>query len=46
MTSLVIPLFLPREYASDVYLSVRLEAGSLRLAKYLIRNAVYFLSQR
>ena len=30
----------------DVYLSVRLEAGTLHLAKYLIRIAVCFLLQR
>ena len=46
MASWVIPLALPREYAADVYLSVRLEAGSLHLANYLIRIVIYFLTQR
>ena len=31
---------LPREYVEDVYLSVRLEAGTLHLANYLIRATV------
>ena len=35
--------FLPQDYAADVYHKVRLEAGTLRLAKYLIRVAVYIL---
>ena len=34
---------LPQDYASDVYHKVRLEAGTLHLAKYLIRVAVYIL---
>ena len=34
---------LPREYVEDVYLSVRLEAGTLHLANYLIRATVYYL---
>ena len=46
MACWVIPLTLPREYAVDVYLSVRLEAGSLLLANYLIRITIYFLTQR
>ena len=44
--SLAISLNLPRENVSDGYLSVRLEAGTLHLAKYLIPNTVYFLMQR
>ena len=35
--------FLPQDYAADVYHKVRLEAGTLHLAKYLIRVAVYIL---
>ena len=31
------PLLLPQDYVEDVYLSVRLEAGSLHVANYLIR---------
>ena len=31
------PLDLPQEYAVDVYPKVRLEAGALHLANYLIR---------
>lgn len=42
----VVPLDLPREYAADVYLSVRLGAGALHLANYLIHVAAYFLLQR
>ena len=34
------PLLLPQDYVVDVYLSVRLEAGSLHLANYLIRITV------
>lgn len=34
---------LPQDYALDVYHKVRLEAGTLHLAKYLIRSAVYIL---
>ena len=34
---------LPQDYAADVYQMVRLEAGTLHLAKYLIRVAVYIL---
>ena len=36
--------FLPQDYAADVYHKVRLEAGTLHLANYLIRSAVYVLS--
>lgn len=39
-------LDLPREKAKDVYLSVRLEAGALHLANYLIRIAANFLLKR
>ena len=45
MAQRTIPLNLPQEYAVDVYLSVRLEAGTLHLANYLILYAVYFLLQ-
>ena len=38
--------FLPQDYAADVYHKVRLEAGALHLAKYLIRVAVYILSAK
>ena len=34
---------LPQDYAADVYHMVRLGAGALHLAKYLIRVAVYIL---
>ena len=34
---------LPQDYAADVYHKVRLEAGTVHLAKYLIRVAVYIL---
>ncbi len=34
---------LPQDNAADVYQKVRLEAGTLHLAKYLIRVAVYIL---
>ena len=34
------PLLLPQDYVVDVYLLVRLEAGSLHLANYLIRTTV------
>ena len=37
---------LPQDYAADVYHKVRLEAGALHLAKYLIRSAVYILSAK
>ena len=45
------PLSLPQENAEDCYPKVRLEAGTLRLANYLIRvrglflaaNVVFFL---
>ena len=37
---------LPQDYAADVYLMVRLGAGTLHLAKYLIRVAVYILSAK
>ena len=33
----------PQDYVVDVYLSVRLEAGSLHLANYLIRATFYYL---
>ena len=32
----------PQEHAADVYLAVRLEAGTMHEAKYLIRTAFYF----
>lgn len=38
--------FLPQDNAADVYHKVRLEAGALHLAKYLIRSAVYILSAK
>ena len=38
--------FLPQDHAADVYQLVRLEAGTLHLAKYLIRIAVYILSAK
>ena len=38
--------FLPQDYAADVYHKVRLEAGTLHLAKYLIRVAVYILAAK
>lgn len=34
---------LPQDYAADVYHKVRLGAGTLHLANYLIRVAVYIL---
>jgi hypothetical protein len=37
------PLLLPQDYVVDVYLSVRLEAGSLHVANYLIRATFYYL---
>jgi hypothetical protein len=37
---------LPQDYAADVYHKVRLEAGTLHLAKYLIRVAVYILGAK
>ena len=37
---------LPQDYAADVYHKVRLEAGTLHLAKYLIRVAVYILAAK
>ena len=37
------PLYLPQEYAKDCYPKVRLEAGALHLANYLIRATVYYL---
>ena len=40
------PLSLPQEYVVDVYLSVRLEAGSLHLANYLIRATFYYLDAK
>lgn len=36
-------MFLPQDYAADVYLSVRLGAGTLHLANYLILAAFYNL---
>ncbi len=39
-------LVLPQEYVMDVYLSVRLEAGTLHLANYLIRITVYYLGSK
>ena len=38
--------FLPQDNAADVYHMVRLGAGTLHLAKYLIRSAVYILSAK
>ena len=38
--------FLPQDHAADVYQLVRLEAGTLHLAKYLIRIAVYISSAK
>ena len=38
--------FFPQDYAADVYHKVRLEAGAVHLAKYLIRSAVYILSAK
>ena len=37
------PLYLPQEYAKDCYPKVRLEAGALHLANYLIRVRGLFL---
>ena len=37
------PLDLPQEYAVDVYPKVRLEAGALHYANYLIRVRGLFL---
>ena len=37
------PLYLPQENAVDVYPKVRLEAGALHLANYLIRIRGLFL---
>ena len=34
---------MPQDYVVDVYLSVRLEAGSLHVANYLIRATFYYL---
>ena len=42
----VVPLDLPQECVADVDLSVRLEAGSLHLANYLIHSTSYFSLQR
>ena len=36
---------MPQENAEDIYLKVRLGAGTLHLAKYLIQIAVYFSQQ-
>lgn len=38
-----LPIFLPQEHVANVYPKVRLEAGTLHLAKYLIRTTVYIL---
>ena len=37
---------MPQEYVVDVYLSVRLEAGTLHLANYLILVTVYYLAAK
>ena len=37
---------MPQDYAADVYHKVRLEAGTLHLAKDLIRVAVYILAAK
>ena len=37
---------MPQDYVMDVYLSVRLEAGTLHLANYLIRTTVYYLAAK
>ena len=39
-------LTLPQDYVVDVYLSVRLEAGALHLAKYLILATFYYLAAK
>ena len=41
-----LPIFLPHEHVANVYPKVRLEAGTLHLAKYLIRTTVYNLMQK
>ena len=38
-------LVLPQDNVVDIYLSVRLEAGSLHLANYLIRATFYISLQ-
>ena len=43
MTQRAILKILPQDYVVDVYLSVRLGAGTLHLAKYLIRATFYYL---
>lgn len=40
------PLNLPQEYAMDIYPKVRLEAGALHLAKYLIHSRGLFLAAK
>ena len=40
------PLTLPQDYVVDAYLSVRLEAGTLHLANYLIRATFYCLDAK
>ena len=40
------PLLLPQDYVVDVYLSVRLEAGSLHVANYLICATFYYLDPK
>ena len=36
----------PQDYVEDVYLSVRLEAGTLHLANYLIHTTFYYLATK
>ena len=40
------PLSSPQDYVEDVYLSVRLEAGTLHLANYLIHTTFYYLATK
>ena len=37
---------MPQDYVVDVYLPVRLEAGSLHLANYLIHTTFYNLTAK
>ena len=37
---------MPQDYVVDIYLSVRLEAGSLHLANYLILATFYCLAAK
>ena len=37
---------LPQDNVVDVYLSVRLEAGTLHVANYLIRTTDYYLAAK